>query len=262
MKRVLVIAVLAACGHKAKLDTSSPPPPATPDAQPAGLSPGTESLAWIVGDWVSEDGTQHESWLAAAGAVYGVRYAPGGKFEAYIVDDAGDGGALVRWTYAEQQAQGPINVVDDPKKTGDQTMSDSGTTWRRAPNVSTAPALEDADRAFFAATRDRGADGWADFYAPDGVNWGGGQIVSGRDAIKADIAGLLAKAKLVWRPVGSRMGPSDGLGFTVGTFEVVSPDGKTIANGSYETVWAKQPDGSWKVAADAGRPDNDKPRSP
>lgn len=257
MKRALIFLVLAACGHKAKLDTSGPPPPATPDAQVAGLSRGTESLAWLVGDWVSDDGKLHESWLAAAGALYGVRFAPGGGFEAEIIDDAGDGGALVRWTFAEAQTQGPSNVVDDPKKTGDQTMIDSGTTWRRATNATPAPALEDADRAFFAATRDRGADGWADFYAPDGANWGGGQLITGHDAIEADIAGLLAKAKLIWRPVGSRMGPSDGLGFTVGTFEVVGADGKTIATGSYETVWEKQPDGSWKVAADAGRPDND-----
>lgn len=261
MKRAMIVLGLAACGHKSKLDTHpAPPTPAPPDAGVTGLSPGTESLAWLVGDWQSDDGAMHEHWLAAAGALYGVRFAPGGGFEAIIIDDAGDGGALVRWTYAEQQAQGPLNIVDDPKKTGDTTMSDAGIAWHRALG-DPAPALEDADRAFFVATRDRGPDGWADTFAPDGVNWGGGQVVAGRDAIKADIASLLGKAQLTWQPVASRMGPGGNLGFTVGTFEV-HKDGKVTASGSYETVWAKQKDGSWKVVADAGRRDNDKPRSP
>jgi ketosteroid isomerase-like protein len=260
MKRAMIAIALAAagCGHKAKLDTSAPPP-STPapaiDAGVAGISPGTESLAWLVGDWQSDDGTQHEHWLAAAGALYGVRFTPGG-FEADIIDDAGDGGALVRWTLADGQATGPLPVTDEPKRTGDATMSDGGVAWHRALGER-APALEDADRAFQVATRDRGADGWTDFFAPDGVNWGGGRIVKGHDAIEADIAGLLGKAQLVWQPVGSRMGPGDQLGFTIGTFEVHA-DGKTIVTGSYQTVWKKQPDGSWKVAADAGRPDNDK----
>jgi ketosteroid isomerase-like protein len=256
MKRALLAIVLLGCHHKhERLDVSGPPDPVpATDAGVPGLSPGIEPEGWLVGDWQSDDGSVHEDWLAAAGALYGVRFAPGGGFEANIIDDAGDGGALVRWTYAAEQVQGPINVGDDPSKTGDTTMTDSGIGFHRVLG-SPAPALEDADRAFFAATRDRGPDGWVDAFAPDGVKWGGGTIVHGHDAIRADIASLLGDAKLVWQPVGSRMGPSGDVGFTVGTF-VLNASGKAAAKGSYLTVWRKQPDGRWMVAADAGRPEN------
>ncbi len=258
MKRALVLAfVLAACGHKQeKLDLSGPPDQVPViDAGVPGISAGTLPEAFLVGDWQSDDGTMHEHWLAADGALYGVRFMPGGKFEASIIDDAGDGGALVRWTYADKQVQGPVNVTDDPSKTGDQTMSDGGISWRRGLGEASAPALEAADRAFFAATRDRGPDGWADFFAPDGVDWGGGKIITGHDAIKNDRVGLLSKAQLTWEPVASRMGPGGTLGFTVGTFEI-HEGGQVTRRGSYLTVWKLEPDGSWKVAADAGRPEN------
>jgi ketosteroid isomerase-like protein len=257
MKRAILAGlVLAACGHKQeKLDLSGPPDPVPAiDAGVPGVSAGILPEAWLVGDWQSADGTMHEDWIAADGALYGVRFAPGGVFEASIIDDAGDGGAIVRWTYAGGQVQGPINVTDDPTKTGDQTMSEGGISWRRTID-GPAPALEAADRAFFAATRDHGPDGWADFFAPDGVNWGGGRIVTGHDAIKADIAQLLGGSTLEWTPVGSRIGPGNTIGFTVGTF-TVHAGGREVARGSYETVWKQQPDGSWKVAADAGRPEN------
>ena len=256
MKRALLAIVVVGCGHKHEhLDVSGPTDPVPViDAGVPGISAGVLPEAWLVGDWQSDDGTMHEHWLAADGALYGVRFVQGGGFEANIIDDAGDGGALVRWTYAASSVQGPVNVTDDPAKTGDTTMTEAGTSWRRGLG-DPAPALEDADRAFFAATTARGPDGWADFFAPDGVNWGGGKIVRGREAIKADIAALLGGSTLTWKPVGSRMGPGGTIGFTVGTFEVHVGD-KLIATGSYETVWKQQPDGSWKVAADAGRPHN------
>jgi ketosteroid isomerase-like protein len=257
MKRALIVAfVFAGCGHsREKLDVSGPPDqvPAI-DAGVPGISAGILPEAWLVGDWQSDDGTMHEHWVAADGALYGVRFVQGGGFEASIIDDAGDGGALVRWTYADQQVQGPINLTDDPHKTGDQTMSDAGVSWRRGLGAP-APALEDADRAFFAATRDRGPDGWADFFAPDGVSWGGGEITTGHDKIRDAMVGLLSKSQLVWKPIASRMGPSGTLGFTVGTFEIRA-GAQVLKQGSYETVWKQQPDGSWKVAADAGRPEN------
>jgi hypothetical protein len=218
-----------------------------------GMAAGIQPDAWLVGDWVSDDGKSREHWLAAAGALYGVRFT-GGDFTCFIIDDAGDGGALVRWTYAHGEANGPLPAVDEPKKTGDVTMTSGGITFHRGLG-DPAPALEQADQDFYVATRDRGADGWTDYFDVEGVNWGGGQIVKGHDAIKADIAGLLGKAKLEWKPVGSRMGPGKDLGFTVGTF-VVMKDGKAVAQGSYETVWKQQPDGTWKVIADGGRPEN------
>jgi ketosteroid isomerase-like protein len=254
MKRALIAIVLVGCHHKQeKLDVSGPDPVQV-DAGVQGLSPGIEPEGWLVGDWQSDDGSIHESWLAADGALYGVRFSEGGGFEANIIDDAGDGGALVRWTYVGGEAQGPTNVTDDPQKTGDTTMSEAGVTFHRVLG-SPAPALEDADRAFFVATRDHGPDGWADSFAPDGVSWGGGKIIKGHDEIRADIASLLNGAKLVWQPVGSRMGPTDSLGFTVGTFALSAP-GEKGAKGSYLSVWRKQSDGTWKVAADAGRPEN------
>ena len=176
MKRALLAVVLLGCGHHKpeKLDVTGPPDPVQIDAGIPGLSPGIQPEGWLVGDWQSDDGSMHEDWLAADGAMYGVRFSPGGGFEANIIDDAGDGGALVRWTYAADQVEGPTNVTDDPQKTGDTTMTEAGVAFHRVID-GPAPALEDADRAFFVATRNRGPDGWADAFAPDGVNWGGGK---------------------------------------------------------------------------------------
>jgi ketosteroid isomerase-like protein len=257
MTRWLLAIALVGCGAPGKkMETTETPAPAPgPPVAPAviGVTAGIQPEAWLVGDWVSDDGKAHQHWMAVAGALYGVRFS-GGDFDCTIIDDAGDGGALVRWTYSKGQAAGPVSLGDDLKRTGDTTMTDAGVAWHRGLGES-APALEAADRAFYVATRDRGPDGWADAFAADGVNWGGGRIVTGRDAIKTDIAQLLGKAQLTWQPVGSRIGPGGDVGFTVGTF-VVMKDGKAAGKGSYQTVWKKQRDGSWKVAADGGRPEN------
>lgn len=286
MKRALVAIALAACTHHAAPagpgSGSGSAAPTPGDALPE-ITPGIQPAAWLVGDWKATEGAATAHWVAAAGALYGV-VLDGDRAEVAIIDDTGADHALQLWSYDDHGAGGPVDAAPADAKglafksrndapgpvtrtftqTGDDAMI-SGGLWMMGQDLPTvewargmsrtAPELEDADRAFAQATATRGPDGWADAYAPDGVNWGGGQVVQGHDAIKADIAQLLGGASLTWTPVTSRMGASGEIGFTVGTFAVVVQK-KVAARGSYVTVWRKQPDGSWKVQSDAGRPFN------
>lgn len=285
MKRALLAITLAACGgtHHA-VGAGSGSASTAPAAALPGITPGLAPAAWLVGDWTADPGAGALHWVAAAGALYGVQL-DGDTAEVTIIDDAGEDHALTLWSYDGHGAGGPTPIGDsDPRglrftqrndvpapiartftRTRDAAMITGGTwamgqqldtrAWTRAPASAAAPELEAADRAFAADTAARGADGWTDGYAPDGVNWGAGRVITGRAAIHADIAELLAHSSLTWTPVASRMGAAGTLGFTVGTFAIVR-DKAVVGRGSYVTVWRKQPDGSWKVQSDAGRPAN------
>jgi ketosteroid isomerase-like protein len=295
MKRaVLAIAslaiTLAACGGSQHVaagagsgsgsgSASATPAPATP-----AITPGIQPAAWLIGDWTADQGQAELHWVAAAGALYGVQFDHGTP-EVTMIDDTGEAHGLVLWSYDAHGPGGPTPAGEaDPHglrftqandapspiartftRTGDAAMITGGTwamgqaldtrSWKRAAEGAAAPALEDADRAFADATAARGPDGWTDAFAPDGVNWGGARLVQGRAAIRADIAELLATSSLAWTPVASRLASTGDLGFTVGTFAVITRKA-VVARGSYITVWKKQPDGSWKVLSDAGRPAN------
>lgn len=117
-----------------------------------------------------------------------------------------------------------------------------------------APALEDADRAFSADVGKRGVDGWVAAFEPTGWMLEKDAKVSGA-AIGEMMKPVLESGTLAWAPVAS--GVRDDVGFTVGTATFT---GKTPADSwrsSYITIWAKQPDGAWKVRFDTGRPINE-----
>lgn len=148
----------------------------------------------------------------------------------------------------------------------------SGATWgqlpiagpqQAAPNPLTDPMtnpgkvlLFDLDARFAKDVRDRGGAAFADWFAQDGVALNNGQ---------SPLIGLVAIAKsanwdpkvyqLTWTPTDAQMGPSGDMGYTWGHFEGHSKDAAgnpVTTSGRYVTVWRKQPDGSWKVALDAG----------
>lgn len=116
--------------------------------------------------------------------------------------------------------------------------------------------LFDLDAKFARDVRERGGAAFADWFAGDGVALNNGQ---------APLIGLVAIAKsanwdpkvyqLTWTPTDAQMGPSGDMGYTWGHFEGHSKDAAgnpVTTSGRYITVWRKQPDGSWKVALDAG----------
>ncbi len=126
------------------------------------------------------------------------------------------------------------------------------------PPPSTADLLA-ADRAFAAATAARGAAGWGSFFAADGfmVPPSGELPKGGPAGAEAEMRAFLAdsKASLGWHPEQAVLALSGDLGYTLGTWErhATGPDGQVvIRTGRYLTVWRRQADGTWKVAADIG----------
>ena len=70
----------------------------------------------------------------------------------------------------------------------------------------------------------------------------------GREAARA----LLAQKPggISWRPVKSDVSLSGDLGYTYGTYEFKSADGKSSEAGNYLRIWKRQTDGKWKVVLD------------
>lgn len=270
---------------------SAPPPPPpklaprTANAVPAPspeLSAALQPLAWWRGDWASRDGgTEH--WIAAGGALYGVALQPGGRFEVMIVDDAAgpgpaDGvlrfyalpGGTKQVVFEEQarQTRGAVfaNAAHDHPKTIAYHVDDAGLHAELTGDAPTqrfdfqplparrVRALEQADLAFSAATGARGIDGWMAAFEPGGWMLRDGQRVTG-----AGIADLmrpvLEAGTLAWAPLGSGM--LGDLGFTVGTATFTGATPGDAWRSSYVTIWARQPDGTWKVRFDIGRPVNE-----
>jgi hypothetical protein len=272
-----LLTLLACCSKPV-----APAAPATPTAPPAPaaeLSPALTPLAWWLGDWNAEGGNGSEHWVAAAGAIYGVALH-GETFEVLIIDD-GDGkgkpdGVLrlfaipngARMVEFRQRAVGNGSATfgndehDFPRTItyglttdragltavldGSKQVEYRFTRGTRSP----APELEAADRAFCAATAQRGVAGWVTaFDARGGMMSETGRIE--HDEIAAAMTETLTSVKIDWAPIAS--GKSGELGFTVGkaTFTGASPEHSWRS--TYVTIWHRQPDGSWKVLFDTGR---------
>jgi len=80
-------------------------------------------------------------------------------------------------------------------------------------------------------------------------------IVMGKEKINEMLTGIYSAPGLAlqWQPSHVEVAASGDLGYTVGTYSHSMNDstGNPINdNGKYMTVWKKQADGSWKVAAD------------
>lgn len=120
-----------------------------------------------------------------------------------------------------------------------------------------------ADRAFDAATADRGAEGWVSYFAPEGaMHLAGGTTVAGHDAILE----LMQPAfddpdySLRWKPENGAMIIPGVVGYTTGSFEQRARDdaGNTVVTrGTYVSMWRKQPDGAWKIILDTGNAEGD-----
>ena len=81
----------------------------------------------------------------------------------------------------------------------------------------------------------------------------GGPLAQG-DAIRTTWEGLLSIPGfgLEWQATSAEVGGSGDLGYTLGTFALITDNDGTamLTEGKYVTVWSKQADGSWKVKVD------------
>ncbi|MBA3657233.1 MAG: nuclear transport factor 2 family protein [Gemmatimonadaceae bacterium] len=124
---------------------------------------------------------------------------------------------------------------------------------------STTEQLELAERDFQRATLERGVEGWNSFFADSGAQLQNtSRIVRGHAAIRELMGEFLASKteRLIWWPVATELSEHGEMAYTFGASGVVAPDsaGKLAIDGrgTYLTVWRRQHDGAWKVAADMG----------
>ena len=120
-----------------------------------------------------------------------------------------------------------------------------------------AAELEATELAFAATMADRDHDAFRSFLAEEAVFFGRGGEIRGRNAVAAAWKPLFegARAPFAWRPDSATVLDSGTLGLTSGP--VLAPDGTRV--GTFNSVWRREPDGSWKVVFDRGCPDCDCP---
>jgi len=130
----------------------------------------------------------------------------------------------------------------------------------QTPDDDPAQALLEADRLFAEETTERSVDGWLAWFEADGTMVQGTGEVRGHDAIRDMMTPFFADStiQLLWGPVRAEISEDNDLGYTIGTYRVtrvgVAEDEPPLSHGMYLTVWRRQADGAWKVAADIGAP--------
>lgn len=275
--RCAALILLAAC--------SSPPTPVArpidkpidPAAPNPELSSALAPLAWWLGDWSGEHGSEH--WNAAGGAMFGVALLRDGSFEVLVIDDApgpGKADGVLR-LYAmpggmksvefKQETLGTTAAKftnpthDFPKsleyrRAGDNLSAIAGGDGKAetfaftASTMPRAPELEAADKAFSDDTGKRGVEGWVAAFAERGSMMTAKGRVEGHAAITETMKGLLSSGTLAWSAIAS--GIHGDLGYTVGKATFTGSKAGDAWRSSYVTIWKKL-DGTWKVWFDTGR---------
>ena len=109
-----------------------------------------------------------------------------------------------------------------------------------------------AETAFAKSMADRDLTAFTALLADDAVFWGGTGVSRGKVAVAADWKRFFngPSAPFSWSPAEVEVLASGDLGFTSGP--VLDPKGNRI--GTFNSVWQRQPDGSWKIVFDKGCP--------
>lgn len=119
-----------------------------------------------------------------------------------------------------------------------------------------ATAIEKLDNDWFKAAAAKDLDTCASYYLDDAVIFSPGiPAVVGKENIRKFLEGLMTASNMKLTFLGSTVdvARSGDLAMDHGTVRVATRDkrGKTVTRTSQAVlVWKKQPDGSWKVAAD------------
>jgi len=123
-----------------------------------------------------------------------------------------------------------------------------------------AAAIEKLDNDWFKAAAAKDLDTCASYYLDDAVILSeGSPAIIGKDNIRKFLQGMVNAPSVKFNFVGSTVdvARSGDLAMDHGTVQVTTTDkkGKTTTRTSQAVlVWKKQPDGSWKVAADTSAP--------
>ena len=126
------------------------------------------------------------------------------------------------------------------------------TTTQTAPN---ADVLLQRDREFAKASAARGHLAWEEFVTSNAAKpANGGRTLIGPQEIGDNMLAAFASGlTLSWEPAHAEISRGGKLGYTWGRYRAVV-NGKA-REGTYMSVWEKQPEGTWKVLFDTGDPD-------
>ena len=244
-----------------------------------------ERLTWLRGHWIGDHNS--ETWVPVGDTLVGIGFGVRGNrtafFEVMQIEERDgvltltampNGLRVVTFGATDMAAQavGFANPEHDHpqriayQRAGEllhihlagQGRPDFRGQSKRA-TLAASRELDAADRRFAADSAARGADAWAETFVSDGAMWTrrGGRI-EGREAIRAAMAAVFAGGvqSLSWEPLHSGLSPRGDLGFTAGRYRLTrrTDDGKDeiLDDGSYVTIWQKQPDGRWRAGFDAG----------
>ncbi len=119
-------------------------------------------------------------------------------------------------------------------------------------------SLIEMERTFCKAAAKDGAAGWARFFSESGVMLSkNGKPIQGTKTIENAIEPLfrLPELKFVWEPMVADVSDDGTLGYTYGNYErtYLDENGEKVEEkGMYMTIWKRQDDGTWRIAADVG----------
>lgn len=127
------------------------------------------------------------------------------------------------------------------------------------PTTGPASDLEATEEAFAQTMADRDHAAFVSFLAEEAVFFGGRGEIRGRAAVAAAWKPFFdgPAAPFSWRPDTAAVLDSGSLGLTSGP--VFAPDGTRI--GTFNSVWRREADGSWKIVFDRGCPDCECPQA-
>ncbi len=115
-----------------------------------------------------------------------------------------------------------------------------------------ADQVRAAERAFAKTMADRDHAAFVAHLAEEAVFFGSRSVMRGRAAVAEGWRELFEgkKAPFSWEPERVEVLDSGTLGYSSGP--VRDPQGKTI--GTYNSVWRREADGTWKIIFDCGCP--------
>ncbi len=119
-------------------------------------------------------------------------------------------------------------------------------------------SLRETETAFAASVANQDRDQFASFIADEAI-FVAATVLQGKEAVLEGWAVFFGDGapKLVWKPVLVVIQEDGELGMTRGPFTVEQPgpDGTVMSqSGLFNSIWQRQPDGSWKVIFDTGCP--------
>jgi len=122
-------------------------------------------------------------------------------------------------------------------------------------NAADADVLMKLDREFARQSAARGGPAWQEFMSPGASKpSNGGRVLVGPLEIGDNMQAAFGSGfTLAWEPTHAEISRGGKLGYTWGRYH--SDFQGKVHEGTYMTVWQKQPDGKWKVLFDTGDPD-------